>query len=169
MSAPTAPVRSSDTGRRLVPLVVSGAPGTGEAWGRGVLALSGRVVIISATVGQGHEGAARELERRLIRRGVDVEVHDYLDALPGYTRRVLRDLYASTVQYAPALFDHIFDGLERDGVLRRTAAWVCDMAQAQVEQWTRGADVVVTTTRWPDRPSARCVIRGASPQKRSPT
>lgn len=58
---------------------------------------------------------------------------------------MLRDLYAPTVQYAPALFDRMFAGLEHDGMLRRTAGWVCDMALARVEEWTRGADVVVTT------------------------
>jgi UDP-N-acetylglucosamine:LPS N-acetylglucosamine transferase len=124
---------------------VAGGPGTVQATSTDVLALRGRVVIISATVGQGHEGAARELAARLIRRGVEVQVHDYLDALPGYARRMLRDLYAPTVQYAPALFDRMFAGLEHDGVLRRTAGWVCDMALAGVEEWTRGADVVVTT------------------------
>ena len=97
MSAPTAPARSLRAGRRLVPLVVAGGPGTGQATPTDVLSLRGRVVIISATVGQGHEGAARELAARLTRRGVEVQVHDYLDALPAYARRVLRDLYAPTV------------------------------------------------------------------------
>ena len=36
----------------------------------------GRVLILSATVGQGHEGAARELGRRLRSRGVDADVRD---------------------------------------------------------------------------------------------
>ena len=33
-------------------------------------------------MGQGHEGAARELSRRRRRRGIEVEVRDFLDALP---------------------------------------------------------------------------------------
>jgi hypothetical protein len=36
----------------------------------------GRVLILSAMVGQGHEGAARELGRRLRSRGVDADVRD---------------------------------------------------------------------------------------------
>jgi UDP-N-acetylglucosamine:LPS N-acetylglucosamine transferase len=140
MSSPTAPTHDSPV-RRLVPLVVAGGP---TRWPDAV-SLTGRVVIISATVGQGHEGAARELARRLVARGVQVEVHDYLDALPAPARRVLRDLYQPTVQYAPALFDTLFDGLERDGLLRRTAALVCHWAEATVERWARDADVVVTT------------------------
>lgn len=145
MSAPTAPARPFRAGSRLVPLIVVGGPGRGQATPAEVRSLCGRVVIISATVGQGHEGAARELASRLSRRGVEVQVHDYLDALPTYARRVLRDLYAPTVQYAPALFDRMFAGLEHDGMLRRTAGWVCDMALVGVEDWSRGADLVVTT------------------------
>lgn len=136
MSSPTALIPDPPV-RRLVPLLVARPPGT--------VSLTGRVVIVSATVGQGHEGAARELERRLVARGVQVEVHDYLDALPAPARRVLRDLYQPTVQYAPVLFDTLFDGLERDGVLRRTVDLLCRRAEPALERWARHADVVVTT------------------------
>ena len=130
--------------RRLVPLVVAGLPRQVEA-PPGAGAPGGRVLVLSATVGQGHEGAARELARRLTARGVQVEVRDYLDALPRFARGVLRDLYQPTVQHAPALFDSLFHGLERDGALRRTAEAVCRWAEAEVECWARDADVVVTT------------------------
>ena len=43
------------------------------------------------------------------------------------------------------LFDTLFDGLERDGLLRRTAEMVCRWAEAAVASWAEGADVVVTT------------------------
>jgi processive 1,2-diacylglycerol beta-glucosyltransferase len=130
--------------RRLVPLVVAGLPRR-DAAPPGTEASGGRVLVLSATVGQGHEGAARELGRRLSARGVEVEVRDYLDALPRVARGVLRDLYQPTVQYAPALFDSLFHGLEHDGALRRTAEAVCRRAEAEVERWARDADVVVTT------------------------
>ena len=130
--------------RRLVPLVEAGLPRQGAA-PPGAAAPGGRVLVLSATVGQGHEGAARELARRLTARGLQVEVRDYLDALPPLARAVLRDLYQPTVQYAPALFDSLFHGLEHDGVLRRTAAAVCRWAEPEVERWARDADVVVTT------------------------
>jgi processive 1,2-diacylglycerol beta-glucosyltransferase len=136
MSLSIAPDRVSPA-RRLVPLsVVDRLPEP---------AAGSRVVVISATVGQGHEGAARELARRLSARGVTVAVHDYLDALPAVARRVLRDLYAPTVQHAPAAFDTLFHGLERDGLLRRTADAVCAWAEPDLERWAHGADLVVTT------------------------
>jgi processive 1,2-diacylglycerol beta-glucosyltransferase len=136
MSLSIAPDRATPA-HRLVPLVVRGLH-TGP--GRG-----GRVVVVSATVGQGHEGAARELARRLTARGVDVTVHDYLDALPAVWRRVLRDLYQPTVQYAPVLFDTLFAGLEHDGPLRRAVDAICRSAEADVARWAAGADAVVTT------------------------
>ncbi|NMO92751.1 glycosyltransferase [Actinomycetospora sp. TBRC 11914] len=123
-----------------MPLVVAGSSG-----GSVPLALGGRVLVVSATVGQGHEGAARELAGRLRARGVDVTVRDHLDALPGVARRILRDLYQPTVQYAPALFDTLFHGLEHDGPLRRTVDAVCRWAEPEVERWAAEADVVVTT------------------------
>ncbi len=72
-------------------------------------------MVVGASVGQGHDGAARELARRLAASGVDVTVHDYLDALPAAARVALRDLYAPTVQHLKAVFDGLFRRLERPG------------------------------------------------------
>jgi len=105
----------------------------------------GRVLVLSASVGQGHEGAARELARRLVDRGIEVEVFDYLEALPWPVRRVLRDLYHPTVQYAPRLFDRIFRGLERRGWLQGLAHGVDELAASTIERRARAADVVVST------------------------
>ena len=105
----------------------------------------GRVAIIGASVGQGHDGAARELAARLAASGVDVTVHDYLDALPKAARMALRDLYAPTVQYLPAVFDGLFRRLERPGSLRRLARWTSALARPRMARWAAGADVVVST------------------------
>jgi hypothetical protein len=106
---------------------------------------TGRVVVIGATVGQGHEGAARELARRLSASGVEVAVHDYVDAVPAAAGWVLKDMYAPTVQHAPRVFDGIFRGLERPGTLRRAAEGICALAEHTVERWIGDADVVVST------------------------
>jgi UDP:flavonoid glycosyltransferase YjiC (YdhE family) len=108
-------------------------------------AARGRVAVVGASVGQGHDGAARELARRLAVSGVDVTVHDYLDALPAVARSALRDLYAPTVQYLPAVFDGLFRRLERPGTLRRLARWTSALARPQMARWAAGADAVVST------------------------
>ncbi len=108
-------------------------------------AARGRVAVVGASVGQGHDGAARELARRLAASGVDVTVHDYLDALPAAARVALRDLYAPTVQYLPAVFDGLFRRLERPGPLRRLARFTSALARPQMARWAAGVDAVVST------------------------
>ena len=105
----------------------------------------GRVAIVGASVGQGHDGAARELARRLAASGMEVTIHDYLDALPVAVGRALRDLYAPTVQYLPGVFDGLFRGLERPGPLRRLAGWTSGLARTRMAGWAAGADAVVST------------------------
>ena len=104
-----------------------------------------RVLVLSATVGQGHEGAARELARRLELRGVATEVRDYLDALPAAGRWVVRDCYGPTVAHAPRFFDWLFHSLERRRWVQGIGEWLCRSAEPTVRRWARGADVVVST------------------------
>lgn len=103
------------------------------------------MLIVSAAVGQGHDGAARELARRLRLRGLDAELRDFLDALPPVVRRILRDGYGPVVQHAPWLFDRLFDGLERGRAAPRVADGLCRAAAPAVRRWSAGADVVVAT------------------------
>lgn len=105
----------------------------------------GRVAVVGASVGQGYDGAARELARRLAASGVGVTVHDYLDALPAAARLALRDLYAPTVLYLPAVFDGLFRRLERPGPLRRLARFTSALARPEMARWAASADVVVST------------------------
>lgn len=125
-----------------------------------VSAARGRVLVLSATVGQGHEGAARELARRLRLWGIEAEVRDFLDAVPAPVRWVLRDGYGPTVRYAPGLFDRWFRALERDGVVSRAAERLCRLAEPAVLRWSRGADVVVSTYPLAGRTAGRLRRRG---------
>jgi UDP-N-acetylglucosamine:LPS N-acetylglucosamine transferase len=60
------------------------------------------VAVISAGIGAGHDGAARELARRLTASGVPVTRHDFLDLLPAGLGRTLRGTYARQLSVAPA-------------------------------------------------------------------
>src|SRR3954447_24627825 len=82
-------------------------------------ARTSRVLIVSGSVGAGHDGAAYELAARLRRAGVEVAVRDYLDAVPRPVSRVLREGYLATVERVPAFFEAFFRGLERQGPLWR--------------------------------------------------
>jgi processive 1,2-diacylglycerol beta-glucosyltransferase len=106
-----------------------------------------RVLVVSGSVGAGHDGAARELAARLERAGVRVEVRDFLDAVPRPIARVLRDGYTTTVQRAPVLFEAFFRGLERRRLLWRTEQRICAHAAGTVARWVAEVrpDVVVST------------------------
>jgi len=104
-----------------------------------------RVLVISGSVGAGHDGAADELISRLTKLGVAADRRDYLDALPRACRYVLRDGYRLSVGHVPAFFDWLFANLERTGWVQRVALGLCRAAQRTVRQWVGDHDVVVST------------------------
>jgi processive 1,2-diacylglycerol beta-glucosyltransferase len=104
-----------------------------------------RVLVISGSVGAGHDGAADELVSRLAKLGVAADRRDYLDALPRPCRYILRDGYRLSVGYWPAFFDWLFANLERTGWVRWVALWLCKVAQRDVLHWVGDHDVVVST------------------------
>jgi processive 1,2-diacylglycerol beta-glucosyltransferase len=106
-----------------------------------------RVLIISGSVGAGHDGAARELAARLERSGVQVEVRDFLDAVPRLVARLLREGYAAAVGRAPLAFEFLFRRLERRGVLWGVEQLICAHATRTVARWAArfGPDAVVAT------------------------
>lgn len=78
----------------------------------------GRVVIVSAAVGAGHDGYTRELGRRLGERGYAVDQHDFMDLLPGPTGPGAIRLYNRTLNHAP----WVYAGLFQLGTWSATAA-----------------------------------------------
>lgn len=60
------------------------------------------VVVISASIGAGHDGSAREICRRLTSLGFPVLRHDFLDLLPPGLGSALRSTYARQLRTAPA-------------------------------------------------------------------
>lgn len=106
-----------------------------------------RVLVVSGSVGAGHDGAAYELADRLRARGVDVDVRDYLLALPSLCRYFLRDGYTISVKQAPQLFQWLFDAIERSWLVHAAMRALCRLGDRTVRRWTRTHpyDVVVST------------------------
>jgi UDP-N-acetylglucosamine:LPS N-acetylglucosamine transferase len=90
-------------GRELNALRAGSAPG------------AGRIAVVSARVGAGHDGAAAELTRRLREAGHEVERHDFLDLLPAGTGAVLSAAYHLLLKIAPGGYQRIHDATERAG------------------------------------------------------
>lgn len=106
-----------------------------------------RVLVISGSVGAGHDGAANELANRLRGAGLHVDVRDYLQALPPVCRFILRDGYTMTVERVPAIFQWLFTCIERSRLAAALSVAFCKIGNRQVLGWIRdgGFDVVVST------------------------
>lgn len=75
----------------------------------------GRIVIVSASVGAGHDGAAGELAARLGASGYAVDRLDFLDLLPARLGKAVSDGYHRMLTYAPGLYQRIYAATERAG------------------------------------------------------
>lgn len=115
----------------------AGRPGSGAP----------RVLVVSGSVGAGHDGAANELASRLRAAGVEVDVRDLLAVLPAPIPRVLRDGYTVTVDRVPGVFERLFGALEGRGIVRGAMLGVCRLGEAGVARWLRAGryDAVVST------------------------
>jgi UDP-N-acetylglucosamine:LPS N-acetylglucosamine transferase len=76
--------------------------------GRGVP----RAVIVSASVGAGHDAVAKELEVRLREAGLAVDRHDFLDLLPGRTGKLFVGTYHSMLERAPWTWTLLYGGMD---------------------------------------------------------
>jgi processive 1,2-diacylglycerol beta-glucosyltransferase len=106
-----------------------------------------RVLVVSGSVGAGHDGAANELAARLLAAGAEVVVRDFLDAVPHVAGRLLRDGYTTSVLHVPYAFEFLFRRLEHGGVLWRMEQALCAAAAAAITSWVTDfrPDVVVST------------------------
>jgi processive 1,2-diacylglycerol beta-glucosyltransferase len=68
----------------------------------------GRIVVLSAGVGAGHDAAAGELARRLRQRGFQVDIHDFLGLLPGGTGGAASRAYAQALRWTPWWYGALF-------------------------------------------------------------
>ena len=69
--------------------------------------MSKRVLVVSARMGAGHDGAAKELARTLQERGFEVEIRDFLDAAP-WVGRFLERTYELQLDHAPWSYEAVF-------------------------------------------------------------
>jgi UDP-N-acetylglucosamine:LPS N-acetylglucosamine transferase len=70
---------------------------------------SDTIVVVSASIGAGHDGAARELGRRLTADGFAVTHHDFLDLLTPHLGTTIRGTYARQLRYAPASWGRLLN------------------------------------------------------------
>jgi processive 1,2-diacylglycerol beta-glucosyltransferase len=93
------------------------------------------VLVVSGSVGAGHDGAAHELAARLRRAGAEVAVRDFLAAVPRPLALVLREGYTAAVGRVPVAFEALFRGLEHRGLLWELEQRLCAHAARTVARW----------------------------------
>lgn len=108
-----------------------------------------KVVIFGASVGEGHNAAARELARRLEERGVYAEEHDWLDTIPLLFKSWFLYGYRPIINLLPWFFILImaFSATEVGCLVPvLLTRWY---SQDELLQRCSGADVVVSTYAFP--------------------
>lgn len=105
-----------------------------------------RILIVSASMGGGHDGAAFELARRLRTRGYDVEVRDFLQAWPQLVARIVKTSYLLQLKVAPPTYDWLYRGIELIPVIAAIARLIARWACRRLRQWVRDDDVAVIST-----------------------
>ena len=106
------------------------------------------MLILSASMGAGHDGAARELARRLTGAGHHAEVRDFLDAGPLRMGTAMRSGYQFELRHAPSAYNATYRFWYRVPWLAPAlAALVGILTRRRVQRWIReaSADVVVST------------------------
>ncbi len=108
-----------------------------------------RVLVVSGSVGAGHDGAANELAARLRAADVEVDVRDLLSVLPRPVPKVLREGYCLTVDRAPIVFERLFTALEDSGLARRAMLEVCRSGERGVGRWLAAGDYSAAVSTYP--------------------
>jgi processive 1,2-diacylglycerol beta-glucosyltransferase len=121
-----------------------------------------RVLVVSASMGGGHDGAGRELLRRLRDRGHHAQMVDFLDAFPLRAGWLVRFGYWLELRYAPWSYDATYRLWYRVPFFVQPLALLINlMTRRKMLRWVRqtDADVIVSTY-----PMASLVL-GAARQK----
>lgn len=104
-----------------------------------------RVLVVSGSVGAGHDGAASELVARLTAGGAVAEMRDYLTAVPRPLAYLLGEGYLRTVERVPGAFEFLYEQLERRGLFWRAEAVLLKRGVGTLTRWVEQfrPDVVV--------------------------
>jgi processive 1,2-diacylglycerol beta-glucosyltransferase len=121
----------------------------------------GAVVIVSGSVGAGHDGVAHELARRLIGEGYDAEVVDLLEGFPWLVGVLLGGAYLFTLRVAPWAYEVVCWLVERSRSFQRMADAICCSGSPWLLEKVGKADLVVATYPPASRALGRLRATGA--------
>ncbi|HEY7224772.1 MAG TPA: UDP-N-acetylglucosamine--LPS N-acetylglucosamine transferase [Micromonosporaceae bacterium] len=105
----------------------------------------GRVVIVSAGVGAGHDGSTAELARRLAGRGFAIDQLDFMDLLPGPSGSASLRLYNRTLNHAPWVYAGLFEVGTWSAVAALTRSLLAPARSRLLSLLSRDVRAVVST------------------------
>lgn len=98
--------------------------------------MTGRVVILTAGMGAGHDQVALELRRRLLARNVACDVLDVWELLPFGIGRLISGFYKAVVRHIPWLYEAIYAiWLRPSEHPGRRASPIIGLAARRLERW----------------------------------
>jgi len=71
------------------------------------------VVVLTASVGAGHDGPAREIAKRLVAAGHRADLVDLVDLAPAGTGRLLRNAFHAQLAWAPGSWGRLYKATNR--------------------------------------------------------
>ncbi len=107
-----------------------------------------RILFVSASMGAGHDGFARELGRRAEAAGYEVDAVDFLDLLPLHAGRVLRAVYRVQLRVAAWTWGWILPRLGR-GATRGWAARIASRLSRRRLLTAVGPDACLVVSTYP--------------------
>lgn len=122
-----------------------------------------RLLVVSASMGSGHDSVAVELARRLREAGHEASHSDVLEMLPARIGAGLRGFYRATVRHAPLLYSGIYAAFFRTGAGPRPgSAPLAALAEDRLRARVAGehADAVVAVFHLAAQLTGRMRARG---------
>ncbi|GAA2756367.1 MGDG synthase family glycosyltransferase [Actinopolymorpha rutila] len=106
-----------------------------------------RTLIVSASMGGGHDQVAAETARRLRERGHQVQLLDLLRLLPAGIGGAIRSGYAATLRYGPGRYQRVYDRFADPDAARQLVEPLVRLLVPAARDAVRAADpdTVVTT------------------------
>ncbi|HEV3359745.1 MAG TPA: glycosyltransferase [Pseudonocardiaceae bacterium] len=105
----------------------------------------GRIAIVSASLGAGHDGAAQEIGRRLADAGYEVDRYDFLEMLSFGIGRRAKATYRRQLDVVPQTWEWLLNVLQRHPSLAAVLVWMATVACRNLGKAVFGSDAVVST------------------------
>src|SRR5689334_10496814 len=109
----------------------------------------GGVLVVTASMGAGHDGVAHELARRWREQGTAVTVVDFLQVLPLRLGGVIRRIYGVQLRYAPGTYEWLYDAIGRRPLLDRAAGFVAGLARRRLLRMVRRGRHTMAVATYP--------------------